>query len=375
MIIYFIIFSVIILLNCFSERMYSKSKWISYFISFIAIVILSVFAGIRANTVGTDIKVYGYRYYVMDSHFDNLLSCLSNYKSENLYHGLNYIGSKLNYGFNGFLFLHQFILISIVYVIAYREFDKKNFGMFIITYLFLWFNTSLNILRQSISIFLMLFAYKLLEDKKYFKYAVLFILSYFFHSSTILGMIIIAVVVINRKINITKKFNTRIMVLITIVLISFSSLNTLVVFLSKYLIGIKKYLVYFNSSSTNLNLVFFIYKIGMMLIIYYFLNLSEKNKLVSNEDKYKNRMLFLLIVLDSLGYLLSAFIKYGYRTSYIFLVYYIYLIPRIGKNIYVKNNRIAYKIIILGVLIGYWILRYVIIKYDGTIPYCITNII
>ena len=88
----------------------------------------------------------------------------------------------------------------------------------------------------------------------------------------------------------------------------------------------------------------------------------------TRKNEIGNTLIFIAI-LDFVFYCSSLFIMYGYRMSYFFLPHYIYLIPKIDKDLKDHKGRSTYRIFICIAFIVYWYYRYVKIGYDGTIPY------
>lgn len=360
---YFVVFIVVIILSVCADNVYDKSKKISYLFSGIAIVILCYFAGYRAYSVGTDISIYGLWRYNAAGLYNNLFSYLSveKFGTEYLYHGLNYVINHMEGSFQTFLFVLQLIPTGITFYIAYKQRDKGTFWLYITTYLFIWFNSSLNILRQTPAMFIMLYAFKYIEEKKYVRYLIATIIASMFHSSAMLCIIMPIIQVFSQK----KNKYIYLTILVTAIYLIYFSLDTLSgTFANLPIIG--SYASYLEEGK-QVNFKWYFAIIKLIMIAF---NISYFKKV---ENEGKNNLLVYYLVLDFVFYCASAFIRYGYRLSYYFVPYWIIFIPRIDISLKKPKVKTTYRLFIIALLIAYWIVRYKVAGYDGTIPYMFYN--
>ena len=273
--------------------------------------------------MGTDLRIYGSRYFSLANSFDSLGRYLKALDIEYFYLLLTYISAKWFNSITFLLFILQLIPLMIIYKCVLKE-DYRKITFALIVYLLLYFNTSLNILRQTSALFMF----------------VLFPIEYFSK----------------------KEKSLQYLVIISIgLLLLFFSLNILVSF-SKYLpMFIVKYLGYIKKGASNLNVKYLLFKIIFELFLLYFYKYYKKDK------QCKTYLYF--SIFDILFYSLSGFVAYGYRLSYYFLIYHIFFIPKIYNSIDKSKDKFLFKLGISTLLIAYWVIRYVVIGYDGTIPY------
>ena len=160
----------------------------------------------------------------------------------------------------------------------------------------------------------------------------------------------------------SKKENIiKTIILSTSLLISFLFIDKIFEFVSTYFPSFLNYSSYVVIKATNLKKGYLIFKIGMVIEILFFYFFTSNKK--------QNQLLMTMSIFDVIFYSLSGFMRYGYRLSYLFLIHNIIFLPRMEKNIKIKNNKIIYLITIIMFLLLYWYFRYVAAGYDGTIPY------
>ena len=358
MLVYVCTFFIVILLTYIAQILRKKSKYLSYGISIVCIIILATVAALRSNNVGIDIKVYALRYFEKCGEFSNLYKYLKHYEfSEPLYFILNYIVYNVSLNINVLFFIMQFFLASVVYIIAYKNKNNENLLLFVITYLCIWYNTSFNIIRQSLAIFIMLYAFKYIEKQNYKKYFLCVVIAFFFHKSVILCAFIPVLHTIAKK---EKKYIYLTGICILLICI-FNFIGNFIPKLIEIFPQFAKYFNYALREETN-----FMPKYAFMKLIFLVGILLYTKE--TRKKQIGNTLIF-IAVLDFVFYCSSIFIMYGYRMSYFFLPHYIYLIPQIDKDLENYKGRDSYKLIITLLLVMYWFYRYVRVGYDGTIPY------
>lgn len=358
MIEYFITFAVVIVLTVIAQYSYKKNKALSYMCSFASICILSLISALRRFDVGVDVKIYGIDFFDSCRYFSKMKNYIAFYENEQLYFALNYIVFYLTRNIRVLFFIMQFFIALVVYVIAYDNMKKNdtNILLYVIAYLFLWFNSSLNILRQSLAIFIILYAFKFIEKKKYFAYFIAIFIASLFHSSAIICVLIPLIDYIAQK----KNWKIYLFFSIVIVYTILFNINTVAVLLNKINIVPDKYLMYL-SRNGNMITYYALLKVIMLLAITVFFRKSENKEI--------NRTLFCICVYDVVFYTFSYFIKYGYRISYYFLPHMLLLLPRMEVDLKNSKGKNTFWFVSIISLVVYWFVRYTIVKYDGTIPY------
>ena len=166
----------------------------------IAIIAISLFAAFRADTVGVDTLVYP----------NQFLSCARSYPSfceflndpvmtpgsEPLNAILVWICSRLSYNKWPLLFFYQLFSILPVYLALQQFRDRLSPALGMTVYLFVFFNNSLNMMRQSIacSFVLLSFAYLITERRFSVRFVISGIIAILFHKSGLYGIFLLLAV-------------------------------------------------------------------------------------------------------------------------------------------------------------------------------------
>lgn len=356
MLIYLIVFLIVIILTFIAQIVYKKNKYVSYGISAVCIMILSLFAALRANTVGSDVLTYGLESFNKVGQFSSLFDYINSFDSEPAYYLLNYIIYYLTNNIHVFFFILQLINVIIVYNIAYKE--KENMWLCVLIYLMLWYNASFNILRQTTALFIMLFAFRYLEKNKLLKYYICVFIAFLFHKSS---LIYVVMPILNKLFN-SKKYNIVYFIMIILMcLIYYAFGEEIISYISNVLPYFSRYATYFSIQETNFNIKYFLVKLVIVMGTLLFVG--------NIYNKKSNNFLIYSMILETLLYINSDFIRYGYRISYFFTLYYIILIPRIDSSLMKETNRKIFRLFIVSTFLFFWYFRNVRVGYDATIPY------
>lgn len=161
--------------------------------SIIGIVSLSLLAAFRAETIGTDIKVYALPIYEASKAY-SLGDLLANSPSAILYSFMAWIVSHTIDNFQLFLF---FVQVSIlVPVVIYL---KKNQHMHLVSnamliFLFLYFPMTFNIMRESMAAAFMLLSSYYMLNKRWPTFIIMFTVAMLCHPSALIGLLMLILV-------------------------------------------------------------------------------------------------------------------------------------------------------------------------------------
>ena len=149
MIIYLTVYALIALLLFNYEKQKNQKLVI-----FICIMILSLLAGFRDVSIGTDVKIYANGVYLEASKVSNAKELL-NYLFHSPLHTINeiesaylfvaFIGAKVFKSLFGTLFLTSLIINTGVFVGLYRIKEHLSYNIAIMTYCFMFYQQTYNL--------------------------------------------------------------------------------------------------------------------------------------------------------------------------------------------------------------------------------------
>ena len=362
MIIYIIIFLISAFFTYIAEKfLNNKNKKLFYIFALISIIVPAILAGLRANSVGTDIKVYILDDFKIAQKFN--FTSFFNYSSrEPAFLMIVYFCAKILNNFQFLLFFLQLIIDIFVFMSCYN--NRKNAPMWLtyIAFLCIFYNKGLNIVRQTLALSIVLFAQVFIKEKKFIKYLITIIFACAFHITAIFALILYPInLLVSSKSKSIYKF------LIILVTVSFFVFYTQILsaFVSMGLLK-ARYLYYIGSEKATFELTTSLFKFFIV-----FLLLIYRGKILKN-DEFNNYLIYTLI-LDLVLWHLGTFYNYSQRLSFYLGYNVVYLIPQLSKNPQKKSRLLSY-FIILVLLIGYSSIYYGVLKCDQTVPYKIFSI-
>lgn len=172
-----------------------KSKYKFWFLVFsvVSIMVPTILAGLRDYSIGIDVKNYiiDSKYWqgasVADSLWEYIKNIFTSDKIEPLF-GL-FIGviEKITGNFRVFLTLSHLVIMTGIYIGAFRQKDYVDPVLVIILFYLIFFNHSLNIIRQYMAMAIIFAFLKDIELKRYFRFGVVVIIATLIHSTAVLA--------------------------------------------------------------------------------------------------------------------------------------------------------------------------------------------
>ncbi|MDU5723052.1 MAG: EpsG family protein [Clostridium butyricum] len=322
------------------------------FFKYLTLLIPSIVAGIRID-VGTDYSLYNRAFKEI------IINKTSRYEDFEIgYRLLNKIIYSIGGNFHLVMFIMSFFTILFIYNGLINE--NKNIALThgIMVYMFLFYQTSLNIVRQSLAISICLYACTCLNRGKKYRYFLYVLLASTFHRSALicLSFIVLKPIFQNKDKKILK---TVIFLTLLILVFKRDILGEIVfhIFDSNYYSG-----YFLRETAVGGNIIFYIAKILPIIlccIIVY--NYIKHNK---NLIMYYN---FILC-----GYILGALgcftLTQVQRIAYYFTYLIILLLPFVIR-IVSKRKFVVVKVLLLGFIVFNWYFDYFYRGYSQTIPY------
>ena len=360
----YIIFFILSFLCIAIGRKVRNKKMLSGIFEIIGIFLLAFLAAIRDTSIGTDVMVYVKPAFdiLLESGDINFVSTIFNI--EKGYVLFNYITLIFTSDFSIYLFLVQFFIIGFAYF-GIKKLYPKNYLLVYILFILIFYNRSLNLVRQSMAISLTIYSLKYLFAGKNKKFFFIVFIAYFFHKTSPIFILIYFVY----KLLIREKTNEcllafSILLMSLILLFAFPQVVSLLVnfglLSSKYLYYLTNYVL----DTLDFNYVEVI--LDLFLVLLYFLFSKTYNK----KDE-KSKFYFILLVIDLMCLIISGRYIAAYRMGMYFKIPAIlYFLSNLKMIITEKNGRNAFANC-LGIFIAFifWYCMYVIGNDGNTIPF------
>ena len=338
---------------------------------FLAILIPSILAGVRDYTVGGDISAYGNIWFKNARSATDYIEFIKNANTYSIGYGyatLNFIVSRFTDVAHWlYFFLCLFELITL-FLALYRFKDSLRISVAFLIYYLLYYNDSLNNMRQFPAILIILFAFRFVINRKLVLYTISIVFASFFHETAVLAIVIYPLsLLVEGKL---KRIYYYLIMGATVAVSVF--MEKVFMLVSGFgVINTMRYLHYF--SDQDIIGGRFIRIVMYTMIFVYFL-LNKKRLLKKENTKYMIGTLFSISTLSLLFTItlfgtISTFIV---RVAYYFDFFEIIYLPMLAfrkknKKIRVKIS-IDYTLIILLSFI-YWLITYAIRNGAHTIPY------
>ncbi|AZP93057.1 hypothetical protein CYK55_08105 [Enterococcus mundtii] len=304
---------------------------------------------------GTDINVYRSIFHSMEGYsFSEILYTRGYFEiGDSIF---IYIANFFN-SFNIYILLYGLFTTLFISHTIIKVSRRDLVGITFFLYLCLYFPISLNTMRQSLAVAIIVFSYKYVMKRDFLKFFMLTILACQFHISSI--VILPIYFVINKDKNIRWKV---VLLIAGITLISMINYQSIFLGIS-HILNNDRYEQYALSTlNANNNLFYF----NFFLLLFFLLNLNIIKKL--NKIYLFYFSLIILGVILGLSGFISPFIK---RIAIFFDIVQIFLIPQVGILAFSKDNRYIAIFILYIFSIVYFILFYVVLRFSGFFPFYI----
>ncbi len=349
----------------------------------IALLFPILLATLRDEKVGIDVETYMKPLYLCSMRSKNISELFANMKAEfalmHLDYGyalMGYFASKITGGLWGiFLFNSLFCILPIYFgIVKYNKYIKCDVhvgtrevpiwaAMFIFYCLF--YNNSLNQVRQIITCALLFYGLMSLLRKEYFRCIFIFLIACTFHKASVIFLYIVLLYFIAKS-----KHNILRIVLLFLLLVFFifsiqifylgmNVLNALGLIPDKYYGEIfdKEY----GQRDVNLSWLF----IALVMLLMTALNLYK------NRNDVIGRFLFMITCSFLALFNLSSYFSSFGRIQLYFMIYASVCLPLFATagQSFIKESRLVSNMICVAVPLLYWFVACYLFDYTGTIPY------
>ncbi|MDV3429594.1 MAG: EpsG family protein [Bacillota bacterium] len=320
----------------------------------LGISILIIVSGLRYG-VGTDFFTYM-------KEFDRikLISWQDVLSVKNLFNEFGFkLLMKSTSGYRDikvFLGLITALTLVPLYIALKNQYSEINIGLAFYFFLFIYFPSSFNILRQYIAVAVTFYALKFVFDKNLYKYIICVFIAFLFHKSAFIALPIYFLW--DKKSNsVIKGFKLAIVIIIFI----FATYNyqTIISLISTNNV-FENYAGFSISNTTGSNRDFYIHILIMLLILLISKRLMERDK--------RNGLFILMLVISVLINLTGFMHPQVKRIS---LYYELPLIVIIGylPSLFKNDSKAGIKLLVIFYSIAYFILAYYLIRGGEIFPY------
>lgn len=315
---------------------YNKSSKKIFLI--LAFVIPMLIGGLRYY-VGTDYELY------ITLHRNN----------SDVDFGFQLINSVARY-FNSYqvmFFIYNFLTLLFVFL-GLRSIDKKYRTFAYFCFLFLFYTSSLNIIRQMLAVSIVFYSYKYIVNKKFFKFLICVLVATCFHNTAILFVFLY--ILLN---NTNKKIRILSLIILLLIVLRYEQL---IIYLGNISILSKfvRYQDYTGTKSFN-NYSFYL----DLLIMFYILLFRKKLTEYDKDNKVYIYMYVISLILMLTGFSNPA-VK---RIANYFKMSEIILLPQIPHVCNNSKDKLLNYVLISVYLIGSFIVFAYVLRQADIIPY------
>lgn len=357
---YLFVFSVCILLCTIYK---DNRRWPIW----VVCILLSSLAGFRDKGVGTDTLVYTDQYFQEALYCDSLFDVVNNDTGLDVcFLALAYFASLFTHDIWLFYFLIEFV-ISIFIILAFIRLSKNykiHPAVFLLSYMLIVFNYSLNAMRQECAMSIVLFAYSYILERKWIPYIFFSFIAFLFHSTTIITLVLVGFYVMSNIEN--EKVRALLIVLsLAIMVVAINFYYELLNYLGE---GSNSMMEHFangygiNSRFDNTDRIPKT-ELGLALLGYFVMYLSYRRRIIAGS------VLSFHFIINSV-FLLSLFLSYYNIYAYRIGLYFL-LISILLWSMEMSSNKIKLyeHIIVYFIVLFYWVYSYIFLGNSETIPY------
>lgn len=350
-----------------------KQSFMYYACIAAALLIPSLLAGLRDSSIGTDVGVYGdYWLEYAEKYQHNFFAYIKMASEQSIgliYALLNYISAFLTDDKKVFYFLLSFIETLMVYLGVRGFKDKISVPFAMFCYYTIFYNNTLNLLRQSLAVAFVCFSYQFLVKNKYKAFWIVTVLAVLSHNSAVIALILFFVWEYLKRCDTKASVyvsNVALFFVISFIMVAYKPF--LQFFVEQHILP-ERFLLYIQSTDvTGGRLI----RIGFWILIGIFAYVAFYKMI-----NYDSRNKFLMTcVTMSAAFSLILFMGnvYAIRVAYYFDGTAIIFIPMIPKVYKIKvdnagNMRYLVYLILAVILVVRWYLEYVRSLNGQTYPY------
>lgn len=362
---YITIFGLSILLFRFAEK--SRYKSAKPLLIIMAILLPCILSGLRDYSIGHDVLVYGKPWFERACSYHAYIDYVKKANEYSIgigYATLNYIVSRFSNNMHVFLFVYQLLQMIILYYAIKPFEDKISIAFAFFVYYFAYYNISLNILRQILSMMIVLFSYRYIVEKKPIKFILIVLLAYSVHSTAIISLVLYPISWAINNPELKKIFKIVILVLCTIFTFGYQVIFKIMTSLN--IISLERYSHYMTDDDVGGRYVRLIYWSVLLIIIFW------KRKECIKEYTDSTTLQIYMIISGLMTIVMFLGSSWGVRVAYYFDIFQILFVPVIVKTLPFKcgNKKHNASYFVIGLfIIVFWVFNFIIRNGAATFPY------
>lgn len=339
------------------------------FFLIISVLLVSILAGLRDYSVGTDIKTYGndlFYYARGNISFSDFIDRLSNI--EPLYLLLVYVSAKISSSPHMLYFLTGLLIYGFMMAGMVKNSKTTSLTVSWFSFLCLLYGDTYNAMRQSLAIAVGFWAFEYFKENKYLKFSIGIIASFFLHNTAIIFLGIAFAYWI------LQKNNKNYMKVLLVVGITFAmtAFNQLLTFFMDVGIFDTKMTRYFIDESAGFSVNAILIRLPFLALILFDRKKfwKKNNERISGlKNDAEGDFYILMLALELVTVLMSSFVSSLYRVALYFVPFRCMAYSRfcmIGMN---RKSRIIRSGILLVYLLVIFIYQNQIKGNNEIYPY------
>lgn len=373
MIVYILTFALSLIGVRMADLWYDDTrKFISY--SILAVMPPILIAGLRDYSVGFDVEVYVTIFNGIANNGQNLIEFLESYPAIEVgYLFLTFVVAQLTDQYFVLLFLVHILIIIPLYVTAMKWREYLSPTLFMFVFYMIFFQESLSIVRQSLSMSFSILGFTLFLEKKHIHFVVCMIIAYLFHQTAIIALSFPIVYYVVDRYSFRETYKIYVVLVLLIVML-FVNLDSILIWMIENGYIDFKFLKYTTADNTFvpvLGAANFVVKIVTIAFIIYILFLYNFDTFI--------KFVLVMALLDMVFSLCALITQPLDRLSLYYRLMSCISIPYLIHNypVLFLDKDVPYRKPVVSMfcilLFAYWFYVYILGDYDQTSDYQFSN--
>nr|WP_275668133.1 EpsG family protein [Pediococcus pentosaceus] len=340
-----------------------KNRTLQNLIRFASILPMAVIAGLRNNTIGTDISNYGLINFESATHFNNFFEYLKYIKSINGveigYSLLNFVVSRFTNSVNWFFFVLNLLTILFVFLALSGNQERKYFTIGMILYYLIFWDISLNVMRQSLAVTMVFYGTVLfINSGKIKTFVVIVLAASLIHQTAIIALLIPVIYWISIRNNKNMNYVIFITISVLVYYVMAPNSNLITKMMESIPLFGKYYSIFLNSgisyvtTGSGMSIKTIIIRTFPMLIsLIWLIRSKNSNKYIDKNKSFFTFILMISVAFEFVNINSGVFARLGMYFSIIQILIYL----KLSSTVKLTSMRLF--------LVGFLILYLMVVAY------------